>query len=511
MSRGTVLPMNAKAYSYVRFSTPEQAKGDSRRRQTDLAARYVEFNGLTLDTELNLSDLGVSAFRGSNELAALGGFRKAIEDGIVEPGSVLLVESLDRISRKVARKAVRILEEIVEAGVDVVTLNDSKRYSAESLDGMDFLMAFVILMRGHEESATKSKRVGQAWSNKRNRTAAAGYGRTYDILSRSVPGWIDAHDGVAKLVPERAAIVCRIFSEFIAGRGKSAIARSLNTDRVPTFGTAKQWHPSYIQKMLRSETVTGTMTPHVETYAGGKLVRTPQTPILNYYPAVIDPETWAAAQAIQSTDRYKKQTSRPVQNILAGLARCPKCGGTMTRVYKGDAIKAGPPKLVCVSGKAGAGCTYRSVSLDAIETAFARHADMPWPNADASLEADIRDLDAAQDGVLGRIENILAAMGDGSPGKHAAATLAGLEADAERIAAKLAAAQAKAAQADTKVMQIRAAKLKRVLSDAPLDAAAANAVLREVLTAVTVDYDASSLRLVWRHDGVTEIPYGNFE
>jgi len=90
-----------KAYSYVRFSTAEQAAGDSRRRQTDLAADYVKRHGLTLDIELNMRDLGVSAFKGKNleETAALGAFRRGIEDGMVEPGSVLLVESLDRISR----------------------------------------------------------------------------------------------------------------------------------------------------------------------------------------------------------------------------------------------------------------------------------------------------------------------------------------------------------------------------------------------------------------------------
>ena len=63
----------AKAYSYLRFSTPEQSKGDSLRRQTALADEYAKRHGLTLDTELNLRDLGVSAFRGDNvAVGALG-------------------------------------------------------------------------------------------------------------------------------------------------------------------------------------------------------------------------------------------------------------------------------------------------------------------------------------------------------------------------------------------------------------------------------------------------------
>ena len=34
-----------KAYSYLRFSTPEQQQGDSKRRQLDLARHYADAHG----------------------------------------------------------------------------------------------------------------------------------------------------------------------------------------------------------------------------------------------------------------------------------------------------------------------------------------------------------------------------------------------------------------------------------------------------------------------------------
>src|SRR5262245_20911458 len=89
------------AFSYVRFSTPEQAKGDSLRRQTEKAEQYCQRRGWTLDTSLTLHDLGVSAFHGKNALVGnLGEFLKAVQRGTVLPGSVLIVESFDRISRQ---------------------------------------------------------------------------------------------------------------------------------------------------------------------------------------------------------------------------------------------------------------------------------------------------------------------------------------------------------------------------------------------------------------------------
>src|SRR5438874_8702267 len=90
-----------RAFSYIRFSTPEQLKGDSLRRQLDLSAKYAKQHGLVLDEGLTFRDLGVSAFDKSNlgSGGKLRAFLDAVEQGLVPPGSLLLVESLDRLSR----------------------------------------------------------------------------------------------------------------------------------------------------------------------------------------------------------------------------------------------------------------------------------------------------------------------------------------------------------------------------------------------------------------------------
>jgi DNA invertase Pin-like site-specific DNA recombinase len=49
-----------KAYSYVRFSSPEQMKGDSWRRQSERARAYALEHGLDL-VEGSYEDLGISA------------------------------------------------------------------------------------------------------------------------------------------------------------------------------------------------------------------------------------------------------------------------------------------------------------------------------------------------------------------------------------------------------------------------------------------------------------------
>src|SRR5437762_6778260 len=81
-------PTRPRAYSYLRFSTPEQSKGDSRRRQADLAQRYATDHGLDLDDKLTFHDLGVSAYSGANvETGQLGAFLEAVRTKLVEQGS----------------------------------------------------------------------------------------------------------------------------------------------------------------------------------------------------------------------------------------------------------------------------------------------------------------------------------------------------------------------------------------------------------------------------------------
>ena len=59
-----------------------------------------------------------------------------------------MVESLGRLRRNKPRKAVRLLEEICEQGIVLVTLADGKEYTEESLDDdpMTFMWAFLVAM-----------------------------------------------------------------------------------------------------------------------------------------------------------------------------------------------------------------------------------------------------------------------------------------------------------------------------------------------------------------------------
>ena len=87
------------AYSYLRFSRPEQMKGDSLRRQISQTEELCRRNGWVLDS--TLTDKGLSAWSGKNaRQGALSVFLAGIESGKIATPCVLVVEQIDRITRQ---------------------------------------------------------------------------------------------------------------------------------------------------------------------------------------------------------------------------------------------------------------------------------------------------------------------------------------------------------------------------------------------------------------------------
>jgi DNA invertase Pin-like site-specific DNA recombinase len=502
-----------KAYSYLRFSTPEQQKGDSFRRQANMAHEYATRHGLELDTELTFHDLGVSAFRGANaEAGRLADFREAVQEGLVPQGSYLLVEALDRLSRLVPRKAYRVLEDIVTAGVTVVTLNDGRAYTTESLDSdpTSLLVAIVLFMRANDESANKARRLKAAWEGKRMHAQTK-------PLTAQVPAWLRLvrEEGVAgassriELIPERASVVQRIFADYLRGIGHHGIADSLNKEAVPCFGRANFWHRTYVKKILSSPATHGVFVPHQYVHEAGRRTRTPLSPVVGYYPAVVSQETFEDAQALGGTAHTTKQRSGQVVNILGGLARCPTCGSTMTRVNKGSTGKGGKPKLVCTKAKAGAGCSYVSVSLDAVEFALVTNAALlaaDVPSGDEKLDERLSQVLDAIDATEGVIGNLLEVLEGGASGavsgklRDYEAALAELTAERDALLTRLAGSSGP-------ILAKRVSAVVAALESEPLDRPRANAALRAVLEAAVVDHSAGTLLLQWKHGGQSSVMF----
>src|SRR5262245_34130853 len=202
-------------YSYIRFSHPSQAEGDSLRRQTEATAVWCKRNNVTLDTSLSLCDAGVSAFRGKHrdsDKHALGAFLHLAQQGRIPKGSYLIIENLDRLSREDERPALRLWMDILDAGVNIVQLKPETVFRHEKSDMVDIMRAIIELSRGHSESAIKSERLSAAWGAKKAEARANG-----TVQTTRTPAWLEVvgrdqsgkHKvgGKFRVVPERVKVV----------------------------------------------------------------------------------------------------------------------------------------------------------------------------------------------------------------------------------------------------------------------------------------------------------------
>jgi DNA invertase Pin-like site-specific DNA recombinase len=314
-----------KAYSYLRFSTADQIRGDSLRRQTSLAKEWCQRHKVDLVEDYR--DLGISAFHGANaDRGALRAFLQKVESGEIEKGSYLIVESLDRLSRTAITDALQMFLGIINSGVVVVTLADDKTYDRERInDGnfTDLIISLTILSRANEESRTKSKRISAAWSNKRDMIGQK------KLTARCV-SWLklDKEREKFHLIPERVKIVQEIFAMTTAGKGAGFIARELNRRKVPTFGRSKGWHISFVKKTIENRAVIGEFTPTVKR--DGKVVRL--DPVPGYYPAVISKVAFANVHRLHGV--RPSYRGRGQFNVFSKVAFDKDTGAPMGYVNK---------------------------------------------------------------------------------------------------------------------------------------------------------------------------------
>jgi len=510
-----------RVYSYTRFSTPEQAQGDSLRRQTDGALRWIEWKNaervrdglppLVLDERLRMHDLGVSAYRGANMAAdsELGAFLLVCRQGLVPVGSYLLVESLDRVSRMTPRKVQRKLDDIVEAGVTIVTLNDGQEYDQHRLDNdpTALLIALMVSWRAHEESKVKAQRLSAAWAEKRRRVREGLDAK----LTGKGPAWLQwTPEGWQERLPH-ADTVRRVYRMTRDGLGEHKIAALFNAENVPIMGRGRMWHRSTIAKVLRSPAVIGTLVPGRMDHSTGKVERVFEAPILNAFPAVVTEADWLAVRALKDGKAPAvrgRGAKAPLSNLLAGLARCPECGAAMTRVHKGAGAKGGKPKLVCTRAKSGAADHgYRSIDQATVHAAFFRNwqgllAEVPAGEAHQSLDDECRNLAGAIDVTENELDDLQEAHRR-KPSAVTAARIKAVEASLRSYRADLDHLEQQRALADHGLVMTRMAALAEAIEpeEGSPEIGRVNAALRTVFNGVTVDYRTGFLRFHWRQGG----------
>jgi DNA invertase Pin-like site-specific DNA recombinase len=359
--------MKPRAFSYLRMSTTAQLAGDSLRRQLTAAREYAQRYGLELQEGDQLSDLGVSAFTGANvaEGAGLGSFIAAVRAGKVPPGSVLLVEDLDRLSRQAILKSIGLLVELLTSGITIVTLSNEKTFTAATGSG-DLILSIISMERAHEESRIKQVRGLAVWKNKRSDARLR-------PMTAMAPKWLrlDKDHGRFEVLEERAAVIRDIFESSAAGLGIYAITERLNRTGVRPFGGSRGpghgWHCSYVCKLLSNRAVLGEMQP-------GECIdrrhrRPVGDPVKDYFPRIVSDELfWRVQAGLKARRGRGGRRGDNVANIFSGgMLRCAYCGAGMVRENKG---RKNGSSFLCGGVRRGLRCVRTRWSYTDFEKSF---------------------------------------------------------------------------------------------------------------------------------------------
>lgn len=359
-------------YSYLRFSDPRQSAGGSTDRQIAYAAKWAAEHGLQLDTRLSLRDEGLSAYHQQHiKSGALGVFLRAVEDGRVPSGSVLIVEGLDRLSRAEPLQAQAQLAQIVNAGITVVTASDGKTYSRQRLkdNPMDLVYSLLVMIRAHEESDTKSKRVKASIRRLCEKWQDGSY--RGKINQGHDPSWCIKKDAGWELDPDRAKAVLRAIELYKEGCSGKRIAQTLDAESLRLYTRTKQNVSTQVYRILAMPQLCGHKPVEVD---GEKYL------LRDYYPALISEPAWHELQRIKS-EGGRRRIKGDLPHIITGLGicYCGYCGKPMAgqnlaskpRLPDGR-IRDGYRRLLCASAAAyGTGCPVPgSTSVAPIERAL---------------------------------------------------------------------------------------------------------------------------------------------
>lgn len=325
------------AYSYGRFSTLEQAKGDSFRRQRDSAKQWCNDHDFKL-SERQFFDKGKSGFYGENfkENGALKAFIQLHREGKIERDAVLIIDSVDRFSRLPVSKSAAYFLDVVNAGIGLAFSGayDKRIITSELIDKEPYILQGIVseLNRAHAESAERSRKIKASKAAKKAQMQA---------------GQIVAHNTVPKYftfvpdngIKERGAkghyvhneatpYIKELVDRFLAGESMYSIAADFNQRSIKTTryqNPKTEWHRNTVRQILRNRVLIG-------EFIGVK----------NFVPPIIDEPTFLKVQnRLNENTRNRGQKGNFV-NIFRGICFCATCGKAVnesSRITKGVAYR----------------------------------------------------------------------------------------------------------------------------------------------------------------------------
>jgi site-specific DNA recombinase len=290
-----------RAVINIRVSTSEQAEmGYSLQSQLEACRKYAVEHGFAVVEETTDDCSGAIPVAERS-----GGARvyELLRSGQVDVVIQYTIDRTARDDREYPIEFLIFLRDVQDAGAELHFVDTGKS------DGgiLDLFRAW--------QAAEERRKIRER--TMRGRITAAKAGKLVRG-GRPPYGYMYKNDELA-INPEAAVVICRMFDLYLGCGDErlsiAKIAERFTEDGVPTPREGKGWHDNTIRRILDAEKLTG-----VFTYAGIRIER----PDL----AIIDRETWEAAQVRRERNKALAKRNRKYEYLLSCRIRCT-CGHSM--------------------------------------------------------------------------------------------------------------------------------------------------------------------------------------
>jgi site-specific DNA recombinase len=306
-----------KVAIYIRWSTEEQGQGTTLEVQQEACQYYCKSQGWNHRSDLVFVDEGYSG--GTLDRPALTQLREAVKQGQVE---CVVVYKLDRLSRNLLDCVTLVRK---EWGPHCALYSTKENFDTQSPVGQmvfNILVSFAEFERNVIRDRTMSGKLKRA---QQGRNAGQVYPFGYkkgDDGEWALDGW----DEERHCFTGRAAILRRIFDDYLSGVSARAIADHLREEGVPA-SKGGSWRYNTISALLANPSYMGKYT--YGRRRGGKRGQEPVLEVEDAFPPIVSEKEWDTVQRMRTERAALSPRSLASDYLLSGLARCGKCGGTL--------------------------------------------------------------------------------------------------------------------------------------------------------------------------------------
>ena len=327
LARTAPAPASPTVRLYLRRSLDDEKQADSWDRQRAICNRFADSKGFpSVRAEYTDENRSGDDFTRPGLTAMIAA---------TQPGDFILAEEDSRLGRGALMTALVVRNLCRDKGARVFYAGTGKE--AVSANGTDDVINVVGGM-GAEGMLEKIREGTQRALHERVRDGYAARFVAYGYRTVAVDATAEKSKKLIKIDEEQAAIVRRIFAEYVEGAGCLQVAKGLNADGVrgPSRTAERNgrkvlpvWTGETIRKMLRAPIYRGTVEYAGATYKRSELEILPPD-LASRVDAAI------AARATEGRPRH-------VVHPIAGWGRCSECGGSIASHAMGN----GMVKYVC--------------------------------------------------------------------------------------------------------------------------------------------------------------------